>query len=315
MRRKVPTVLFFLMAPWVHAQVVPTEFLRDRIFVVARAENGAPVRFFTDTGGGWNAISDAARARLKLPTAGEADMDGGRAPLVDAGVLFVHARIPAPVRDEPWLHGMLVVAPAHQLTEGDGTLGSRWFAGHIWDIDYGHRQMRVLPSWRSSAGLREIPLGFVVDENGKRALNFPRVTIAVDGHDIDVLLDTGASAKLTSASASVLGHEAGANIGTSFVIQSIFDQWKTAHPQWRTIANADARGGFPMIEVPLVQIGGLDVGPVWFTLRPDSNFLEFMSQMTDQPVRGAVGGSALKYLRVVLDYPGSKMYLEKTANE
>ena len=70
-----------------------------------------------------------------------------------------------------------------------------------------------------------------------------------------------------------------------------------------------------MIEVPEVRIGGLDVGPVWFTLRPDPNFLEFMSQMTDEIVRGAVGGSALKHLRVVLDYPGATMYLKKAAVE
>jgi hypothetical protein len=40
-----------------------------------------------------------------------------------------------------------------------------------------------------------------------------------------------------------------------------------------------------------------------------------MSQMTDEIVRGAVGGSALKYLRIVLDYPGAKMYLQKAAGK
>jgi hypothetical protein len=315
MRRKLPAFLFFLVAPLVHPQVVPTEFDSDRIFVIANAANGARVRFFTDTGGGWNAISDATQARLKLPQDGDVDIDAGRAPLVDAGALFDHAKIPAPDRDEPWLHGKLVVAPVDQFLQSDGTLGSRWFAGHIWDIDYGRRTMRVLTSTPSTAGFREVPMGFVVDENGRRRLNFPRITIAVDGRDIDVLLDTGASAKLTPGAAGVLGHAAGADIGTSFVIRSIFDRWRSAHPGWRTLPDADARGGLPMIEVPRVRIGGIDVGPVWFTSRPDPNFLEFMSQMTDETVRGAVGGSALKYLRVVLDYPGAKMYLRKAAAE
>ena len=313
MRRKVPAFLFFLMAPLVHSQVVPTEFLRDRIFVVASAADGGRVRFFTDTGGGWNAISDAARARLKLPQKGDVEIEGGRAPLVDASALFDHSNIPTPVRDEPWLHGMLVVAPANQLHEGDGTLGSRWFAGHIWDIDYGRRTMRVVSSRPPTSGFRKVSMGFAVDGQGRRALNFPRITIAVDGHDIEVLLDTGASAKLTPGAASALGFEDGANIGTSFVIRSIFDQWKAAHPEWRTLSDADARGGFPMIEVPAVRIGGIEAGPVWFTLRPDPNFLEFMSQMTDVTVRGALGGSALKHLRVVLDYPGSTMYVKKAA--
>lgn len=301
------------MAPWVHAQVVPAEFLRERIFVVGSLANGERVRFFTDTGGGWNAISAPAQARLKLPQQGEAEIDGGRAPLVDAGALFEHSKIPAPWRDEPWLHGMLVVAPADQFSEGDGTLGSRWFAGHVWDIDYGRQQLRVLPSRPARADFREVPMGFVVDEKGRRALNFPRITIGVDGQQIDVLLDSGASARLTPGAASILGYEAGASVGTSFVIRTIFERWKAAHPQWRTIPNADTRGGFAMIEVPTVEVGGIEVGPVWFTMRPDPNFLEFMSQMTDQAVSGALGGSALKYLHVVLDYPGAKMYLKKAA--
>lgn len=311
MRRKVLTLLCFLMAPWAHSQGVPAEFLRDRIFVLGNAASGERVRFFTDTGGGWNAISAVAQARLKLPRQGDVEIDGGRAPLVDASALFDHAKIPAPARDEPWLHGMLVVAPAEQFSEGDGTLGSRWFAGRIWEIDYGRHEMRVLPPRPALPGFREVPMGFVVDENGRRALNFPRITIDIEGHAIDVLLDTGASAKLTASAAGVLGYEAGASVGTSFVIRSIFEQWKTAHPQWRTIPNADVRGGFAMIEVPTVRVGGIELGPVWFTMRPDPNFLEFMSQMTDQPVRGAIGGSALKYLHVVLDYPAAKMYLKK----
>lgn len=311
LRWKVLILPCVLMAPAVHSQVVPAEFVRDRIFVLGSAADGERVRFFTDTGGGWNAISAVAETRLKLPRQGDVEIDQGRAPLVDARTLFDHSKIPAPVRDEPWLHGMLVVAPADQFSEGDGTLGSRWFSGRIWEIDYGSREVRVLPKRPALPGFREVPMGFAVDENGRRTLNFPRITIGVDGQQIDVLLDSGASAKLTSSAASVLGHEAGASVGTSFVIRSIFEQWKAAHPQWRTIPNADARGGFAMIEVPTVQIGGINVGPVWFTMRPDPNFLEFMSQMTDETVRGALGGSALKYLHVVLDYPGAKMYLKK----
>ena len=311
MRRKVLTLLCFLMAPAVHSQVVPAEFLRDRIFVVGSAANGERVRFFTDTGGGWNAISAVTETRLKLPRQGDVEIDQGRAPLVDASTLFDHSKIPAPVRDEPWLRGMLVVAPADQFSEGDGTLGSRWFAGRIWEIDYGRREVRVLPKRPPLPGFRDVPMGFAVDENGGRALNFPRITINVDGQAIDVLLDTGASAKLTSGAAAVFGYEAGTSVGTSFVIRSIFDKWKAAHPQWRTIPNADARGGFAMIEVPKLEVGGIETGPVWFTMRPDPNFLEFMSQMTDQTVSGAIGGSALKYLHLVLDYPGAKMYLKK----
>ena len=134
--RKAAAFLFFLATPLVHAQAIPTEFRNDRVFVIASAANGERVRFFTDTGGGWNAL-------LRLPQEGT-EIDDGRAPLVDAGALFDHAKIPAPIRDEPWLRGKLVVAPAGQLQEGDGTLGSRWFAGRIWEVAV--RAMGIRPS-------------------------------------------------------------------------------------------------------------------------------------------------------------------------
>ena len=69
-----------------------------------------------------------------------------------------------------------------------------------------------------------------------------------------------------------------------------------------------------MIEVPQVTIAGLSVGPVWFTQRPDAAFREWMSQMMDKPVDEAIGGSALKYLRVVLDYPGKTAYIRQNKN-
>lgn len=305
-------LLLLMLAP-AHAQVVPAEFVHDRIFVVTTAPDGTRVRFFTDTGGGWNAIGASMQQRLALAHTGDIEIDEARAPLVDGAVLFRRAGIPAPARDEPWLHGGLVVAPDGQLLEGNGTLGSRWFAGHIWDIDYPRQSMRIRKT--PPAGLQDVPLGFAADESGKRRLNFPRVTIAVDGREFDVLLDTGASATLSPAAATVLGFEPGGHAGTSFVIRSIYERWQAAHPDWRTIPDGDTLHDrhFPMIEVPLVRIGAVEVGPVWFTQRPDPNFLEFMSSMTDRQVEGALGGSALKYLRVVLDYPGARLYLRKSA--
>jgi len=305
--------LLLMFLPLAQAEDIPAEFVRDRIFVVVNGPDGKPVRFFTDTGGGWNAISEGTQRRLKLPHSGNTQLDAERAALVDASELFRRSNVPAPVRNEAWLHGMLVVAPAEEDMEGDGTLGSRWFAGHIWDIDYGRHTLRVLQKAPASSHFRALAMGFRTSNKGARDLNFPRVTITVDGQDIDVLLDTGASARLLPAAATQLGAEPGSYIGTSFVIRSIFEAWKAAHPDWRTLADADAAGSrqHPMIEVPRVRIGDVEIGPVWFTQRPDSNFLEFMSNETDRTVSGALGGSALRYLHLVLDYPAAKMYLRK----
>jgi hypothetical protein len=40
-------------------------------------------------------------------------------------------------------------------------------------------------------------------------------------------------------------------------------------------------------------------------MRPDRNFHEYMSQWTDRRIEGALGGSALRYFRVVVDYPNA----------
>ena len=47
---------------------LPAEFPNNQIFVHPETSKGAVVEFFTDTGGGWNAIrkSDAARLGLKV---------------------------------------------------------------------------------------------------------------------------------------------------------------------------------------------------------------------------------------------------------
>jgi hypothetical protein len=66
-----------------------------------------------------------------------------------------------------------------------------------------------------------------------------------------------------------------------------------------------------MIEVPTVQVGGYGVGPVWFTRRPDRNFHVYMFQWMDRPPEGALGGSALQYLRVTVDYPRAVAVFEK----
>jgi hypothetical protein len=313
MRRTPLCCLIFLMLPLGQAQVLPTEFVRDRIFVLARAADGSTVRFFTDTGGGWNALSAGAQQRLRLPQKGDAALDDGRAPLVDPTELFRRSKLPLPTRDESWLRGMLIVAPDGGFMDSDGTLGSRWFAAHVWDIDYSRRRMSEIRSIPGGESFEEVALGFATDDQGRRALNFPRITVRIDGESIDVLLDTGASARLSTRAAAVLGDHAGVDVGTSFIIRSILERWRTAHPDWSVIPAADDRGGQRMIEVPAVRIGGVEVGPVWFTERPDANFVEMMSQMTDRTVRGALGGSALKYLRVVLDYPGAKMYVQRHA--
>jgi hypothetical protein len=77
------------------------------------------------------------------------------------------------------------------------------------------------------------------------------------------------------------------------------------------VENADGVSGSTMIEVPIVTVAGYQVGPVWFTARPDKQFDEWMSQWMDKKIHGALGGSIFQYFQITVDYPNAMAYFEK----
>ncbi len=285
------------------ADVLPSEFDTNRIFLVPVTPDGRVVRFVTDTGGGWNAIKRSVVEELDLTDA-----------VVDDSVPFPEFRSDRGIPSNPLFNdGNLVVVDDSELGDGrDGFLGGRWFGDKVWEFDYLRERLSVLSAVDGLVGRNpdEVVLGFQVDEHGSRTMHFPRMPIEVDGKTLDVLLDTGAKAQLSASAAAHFGQEQGTSIGTSFIVQSVFDAWVDGHPEWTVVTAADSVRGhsYPMIEVPEVTIGGHVVGPVWFAVRPDSAFLEYMSSMMDQPVQGALGGSGLQYFRLVVDYPNAKAY-------
>lgn len=141
----------------------------------------------------------------------------------------------------------------------------------------------------------------------------------MDGEVLDFLFDTGATGQLTDAALNIVDDENEAIRGASFITQTMYDKWRARHPEWRIIEKADRYGvdqpkrfgNGAMIQVPYVEIAGIKSGPVWFTTRPDSNFHDYMSQWMDKRVEGALGGSALKYFSIIIDYPNSTAYFKK----
>lgn len=137
---------------------------------------------------------------------------------------------------------------------------------------------------------------------------FPSIDIEVQGKIIPVLFDTGASAWPSDAAKPILGLD-GTRVATSFIVASIFDEWRQKNSDWLVIENACTFSNEPMIRVPKLKIGDVIIGPVWFTRREDSNFHNYMSSMMDRKIEGAIGGSTLKYTRVVIDYPNEVAYI------
>jgi len=277
----------------------------DRFYLQTRTAAGAELRLFLDSAGGMF-LTKRAVDRLRLPTkrlqTPEGDLDTVEFPR------FYDARVPRPQLEA------FPVLDEEPMEHADGMLGAPWFAGRVFTFDYAGKRL-----WLRSAGdvpavpaAHRIPLGLRRDEDGTAASPYGRIQIQVDGAPIDMLFDTGATVTLTDTAKQQLGG-ASAERATSFIIETVFDRWRTAHPDWRVIDAADrALGGAPMIEVPTVSLAGHDIGPVWFTRRPDKSFHEYMARMMDKPSDGAIGGSALRHFqRVTVDWANATAVFEK----
>ena len=287
--------------------VIPSRFEHDRILVAPRLGNGATILFYTDSGGGLNMVREDVAQRLRLSAGADVEEEG-QPPIktVQWPAFIGEAGLPSPDQDR-FLQGRLAVVPAEGFGEGpmldEGFLGSRWFAGRVWEFDYPARTLSVLHHWRAPAEARSTPLTMLPDRN----MYWPRVQVEIDGEPLDMLFDTGAELRLGPDGAKALGHAEGTRVAGSFITARQYRKWRDAHPDWPVALKGD--GGMPMILVPNVRIAGTDTGPAWFAARPDRNFTEYMSSMTDAAVEGAIGGSAFSRLRMVADYPAQTLYV------
>jgi len=288
---------------------IPTKFKANRIIVTPVTVSGDTLSFYTDTGGGVNMVWPSAVKKLGLDTT-QRQMRGQAITLASLPDFLPEAEIPFPPTSSSTFGEKLAVRPPHRQLKpgGTGFLGAPWFANRIWEFDYPDHTLSLIPEmdWADLSDDHTVELGFQTDADRNKTTHFARITIEVDGDSIDVLFDTGATVLAKKRTAEQLGKTGIRNIGTSFIIDSIYTKWQEEHPDWEVIENAERQTGFSIIKVPAIGIAGYEVGPVWFTLRPDENFTGRMSRWMDETVYGAVGGSAFQYFRIIVDYPNEK---------
>jgi hypothetical protein len=292
---------------------IPVLYAADRFFATPTTTSGQTLRLYTDSGGGLFLLTGTAK-RLGLPTRTVGERQE-KMQTAELPAFRPDASIPPPLGNG----GALPLFPderaKHEFPDPiDGFLGQAWFSGRVWTWDYPAKRLLWLPDGGlpAVAESHRVKLGFKADKDGKRIADFPRIAAAIDGETLDLLFDTGATVTLSSEALAKLGDQGPASRGTSFIAAVHFDRWRRKHPDWRVIENADAGlKGEPMIEVPAVTVAGYTVGPVWFTRRPDPNFHKFMSQFMDRQVEGALGGSALRFFRVTVDYPHAVAVFER----
>ena len=308
---------------------VPADFVGDRVFVRWAAPRNQSLRLYTDTGGGLLSLWPEAVQRLSLPLDTLSWTNGA-----DHGT-YMRVHIPTALNEAlvPPVPSALSVGfrltPRDSTTvlllvesdgpppedesgyEWDGRLGTDWFADRVWTIDYPNRRI-YFDGTKSLAPTDPscwVPLGFKTDSTGHRTNSFPRIAARIDGEEIQFLVDTGAQTELTDSAWRIIGSNEPRHRATSFIATRRFEQWHKKHPEWLIVPNAEKPGGAAMMRVPAIEVGGRQIGPVWFTERPDGNFHDFMSQYMDKPIEGALGGSAWRYVTLVLDYPGAKAAL------
>ena len=189
-------------------------------------------------------------------------------------------------------------------------LGQNFFMGKSWTFDYIHQQVWVnTPISIKDEGKPGVQrIGFKKNENHEAVFGHASMVIEINGELIDVLFDTGASIILTDSGKKQMNTNS-LTIGGSFIAASIFDKWRKEHPEWKFYKGADKNGD--VIEVPIVKIGGIEVGPVLFSKRRDEDWSKGMIKSMDKIVKGAIGGSAFKYLKVTIDYNSELIKFEQ----
>lgn len=283
---------------------MPARFVAGRVLLDGETRRGEPVVFFTDTGGG-RYVTREAVARLDLVVEAAEAGDAARYPELSTGSAIAPLpRLAVGVVD----HGRPGQAPS-ALFDHDAMLGALWFADRIWTFDFPRgRLTREAADWTPPAGLVVLPLTFQTRDD-QRTTHFPRVVAQIDGQPVPLLFDTGATTLLSQNALAALDDNGPALRATSMISEARFETWRAAHPEWRVVEDAQIGSSAPMIEVPSLTLGGVTLGPVWFTRRPDDAFHTFMSGMMDQPVEGALGGNAFAGRTFTLDYPAARMVI------
>ncbi|MEQ8330365.1 MAG: hypothetical protein RH859_07900 [Longimicrobiales bacterium] len=295
---------------------VAADFRQHRIFVEAPAPWGEAVRFFTDSGGGFNMLMQDA-------------VEHGRWEAVDTTVADQRSTV---VAWPEWLLEALPSAtavggtpplfrvvprtpPATMLLDASdaGVLGRTWYVGRRWYIDYAHRTLAFIEDPTGHRPDGAIPLALTRLPDGTPETGFASFHIHVAGARHGVLFDTGASGALSPEAQAAFGAPAGV-MGMNFVSESVAQGWLEANPGWRVVRRGTLAGG-DVIEVPCVEVAGHTVGPVLFETRPAGVFETQMSEWTDGPIVGAAGGELLRHFSVVADYPGGWIALDPVSSE
>jgi hypothetical protein len=309
---------------------LPSLFREGRVYLRIPTVLGDTLLGLCDSGGGLSMVLPSAVERWKLSPYLHTALVRGVFPVqyVLFNEICASAAIPGPtpLRSLPLRHpfalltnAYLLLPPAEEAQETelletsmgvDLFFGQDLFLGRSWTLDYpGHRFLVNTPLAVTEAGRPGVQhMGLRKNRAGEAIFGHASFSVQVDGRPIDVLFDTGATIVLSKQGKRAFHTEA-RTVAGSFIARSIFNEWHAKHPDWPFYPSA-GRGG-DLIEVPEVVIGVDTVGPVLFASRKDENWSQGMIGTMDKVVKGALGGSALRYFKVTLDHRSELIRFER----
>ncbi|MEO6834277.1 MAG: hypothetical protein ABI378_16240, partial [Chitinophagaceae bacterium] len=301
--------------------LVPSAFVNNGSFYIKLAlKSGDTILAFGDSGGGLCMMPEPSIEQLHLQSKVHTGLVKGVMPM--SYILFSdlvgddNFPQPNPLRSfvirNPFIRvsaPYFIIPPMNDevklirkiMPEMSVFLGQGFFMNKAWTIDYPQQKIWVnTPLQDGKINNPEVQkIGLKKNANGETIFGHASIKIEIDEEVIDVLFDTGASIILSDEGRKEL-HTQAKLIAGSFIAASVFNKWRIKHPDWRYFPNAEK--GADVIEVPIIKIGTQEVGPVLFAKRRDEMWSVDMIGTMDKVVKGAIGGSALKYLCVTIDY-------------
>lgn len=294
--------------------VIPTSYEAGHFIATPTTASGKLLRLNVDTGGG------SAYLWLKASAAKPLSLKPARCFGTDG---YVEPPAFTPGKGLPPLGGhqcnnVMISPDAHGDEMTDGVVSAWYLAKGIWTFDYPARRLTLEDTtWKPGTGDHAVPLGFPINAAGEFETPYPRIAVAIEGEQIDLLLDTGATAHPTTAGRAVMTTTVAPNgfAAGSYITTSIMNRWHASHPDWPLIEAADdlfgTKNATRAIRVPSVVMGEWRIGPVWFIERADGAFDDKtgLSRFMDEEIHGALGGNALSAFRMTVDYPHRKAWL------
>ncbi len=261
-------------------------------FAEGRIGGEGPYWFLIDTGASRSALDEGLAKELGLElgeathvqgSAGEIEARAAKLPLLTLGGIEA--------RDlEPTLYDLSgFVAPAGPRFAG--ILGYDVMMDHAVLFDLPNGRLAFAPCAESFGDLAEaVIVPFALDNN------IPRVRAAIDGHPVDLRLDTGAS----------IGPGPTTYVN---VTQAFYDRLRAADPELEPYTHFTATGAGGEIRIPVVkaerlELGGLVISEPHLIVQPPAGYF------ANPDAVGFLGSYALQgRSKFVVDYPGRRLIL------